>query len=267
MYSIGEFSRATAITVKALRHYHELGLLMPARVDPESGYRHYDEPALERARIIRALRELDCPLELIAEILGECADDAGALVFLEEHRTQIARQLDHLRGVANSLDAVIQREKEAVEASAVSPDIIEKTVAPQLMASIRMKGRYADCAQGFRKLGRHFGFQMAGKAGMLIHDEEYREDDAEFSPCFPVRKGKVVEGIEVGEIPGGPCLSLVQRGPYTTIHHAYARLLTEMRRRGLHARVPSREVYLKGPGMIFKGNEKNYLTEVQIFIT
>ena len=68
MYTIGEFSRATALTIKTLRFYHEQGLLDPTHVDSETGYRYYDVSKIETARIITYLRSLDLTLEEIGEI-------------------------------------------------------------------------------------------------------------------------------------------------------------------------------------------------------
>jgi DNA-binding transcriptional MerR regulator len=56
---IGSFSRAASLSVKALRAYHEAGLLVPAEVDPQTGYRSYSVAQLTDATIIRRLRELD----------------------------------------------------------------------------------------------------------------------------------------------------------------------------------------------------------------
>ena len=69
MFSIGEFSRITGMTVKTLRFYHEQGLLEPTHVDSETGYRYYDASKIETARIIMHLRSLDLTLEEIGEIL------------------------------------------------------------------------------------------------------------------------------------------------------------------------------------------------------
>ena len=52
LWSIGEFAAATRLSPKALRLYDELGLLPPARVDPDSGYRWYAEDQVERARLV-----------------------------------------------------------------------------------------------------------------------------------------------------------------------------------------------------------------------
>ena len=69
MFSIGEFSRITGLTVKTLRFYHQQGVLVPSRVDPSTGYRYYDENDVETARVITYLRSLDVPLLEVKEIL------------------------------------------------------------------------------------------------------------------------------------------------------------------------------------------------------
>ena len=266
MLSIGEFSRATALTVKMLRRYHERGLLVPTHVDPSSGYRYYDEVLIERADIIKALRGLEFSLGDIDEILRDCSDDADALGFIKSHRRDIAARLAHLQSIANALDSVIRTQTEARTVTNQDFTIEEKTIEPQLIAGIRMTGAFDECGGAFKRLGRAFGFGLAGKPGMLVYDEEYKERDADFEPFFPVKRSKDVgDGIEVRQLEGGHALCLVHRGPYDRISAVYGRLFAELHRRELTARAPTREVYLKGPGMLFRGNPSNYLTEVQIF--
>ncbi|MEM9462238.1 MAG: MerR family transcriptional regulator [Myxococcota bacterium] len=271
MLSIGEFSRATALTVKTLRHYHERGLLVPAHVDPSSGYRYYDQTSIERAGIIKALRQLEFSLDEVGEILRECADDADALQFLVDRRAAIAARMAHLRSIATALDLVIQTEKDAqtmsTHANHQDFPIEDKTIPPQLVAGIRVRGRFSQCREIFKRLGRTFGFGLAGKPGMLVYDEEFKEDDADFEPFFPINKPKSTDAeIHVRRLPGGRALCLVHRGPYDRISRAYGRLFAEAKKRSLTPKAPSREVYIKGPGMLFTGNPKRYLTEVQIFV-
>src|SRR6201995_3466 len=68
--SIGEFARRSRLSPKALRLYDRLGLLRPARVDPDSGYRWYAPAQLDQARLIAGLRELGLPLAEIGPILA-----------------------------------------------------------------------------------------------------------------------------------------------------------------------------------------------------
>ena len=75
--SIGEFARRSRLSVKALRLYDELGVLIPARVDRDSGYRYYDDAQLETARLVAMLRQLEFPLASIKELLARDPTDAA----------------------------------------------------------------------------------------------------------------------------------------------------------------------------------------------
>jgi hypothetical protein len=73
--AIGDFSRMTHLSVKALRHCHDVGLLTPAEIDPSSGYRFYVPGQVPIAQVIRRFRDLGMPLDQIREVLQ--APDAG----------------------------------------------------------------------------------------------------------------------------------------------------------------------------------------------
>ena len=69
-FAIGDFSRATHLTVKTLRHYHETGLLEPAQIDPQTSYRRYTTEQIPVAQIIKRFRDLDMPLIEIRAVLS-----------------------------------------------------------------------------------------------------------------------------------------------------------------------------------------------------
>ena len=75
-----------------------------------------------------------------------------------------------------------------------------------------------------------------------------------------------MDEITVRELPGGRCLSLLHKGPYHGISSSYAQLFAYAKEHGHKITTPTREVYIKGPGMIFKGNPKKYLTEIQMLV-
>ena len=100
----------------------------------------------------------------------------------------------------------------------------------------------------------------------LYYDGEYKEDDADFEPCFPVRKGLNENGISVRELKGGKCVPLIHQGPYDTLGDSYKKIFAYINEKSYKIKLPHREVYIKAPGWIFKGNPKNYLTELQIMI-
>jgi DNA-binding transcriptional MerR regulator len=67
--TIGNFSCATHLSVKTLRHYHRVGLLVPADVDVDTGYRRYTTDQIPTAQVIRRFRDLDMPLDEIHAVL------------------------------------------------------------------------------------------------------------------------------------------------------------------------------------------------------
>ena len=264
-FSVGEFSRITGLSVKTLHFYHEKGILMPSRIDESSGYRYYDQTKLERARVIRWLREMEFSIDDIAEILKEADDEANLLVRLESQKERIAKRMKKEREIVRALDQVISREKEAQRLLETTGFKVErKSLEPALIAGFRMKGKYSDCGRGFSTVGRALGRYICGKPFCLYYDAEYRDEDADIETCFPIRKEVHAEGISVRSLPGGPCLALLHKGPYPQLGRSYEKILSEVQQHTLKIQIPVREVYLKGPGMIFKGNPKNYLTEIQL---
>jgi DNA-binding transcriptional MerR regulator len=267
MYSIGEFSRITGLTVKTLRFYAEEGLLPPAYVDPDTGYRYYDESRIERARMIARLRELEVPLAAIAEILAGHHDDADVLGHLVRHQADIEARLKRYQDIAQVLQRIITSEREAKAMTNRDFQVEEKELSPVRIAGVRMQGRYDECGTAFARIGRALGRFICGKPLLLHFDTEYKESDADFEACMPVRDAApAAEGISIRELDGGRCASLLHKGPYDQLGRSYERILRYVHDRGYKIETPTREVYLKGPGMIFRGNPKRYLTEIQVLI-
>lgn len=265
MFSIGEFSRITSLSIKTLRFYHEKGLLIPASVDAGSGYRHYNQANVERARVIAALRSLEFSLEEIGVILTDCSDQEDLLENLDRRRETVIAEIRRQQDIASMLDFLIRSEKEARLAMKNSTfDVEEKTMDPVLVAGMRMTGRYSECGKGFSQLGKLVGRYIFGKPMCLYYDDDYREDDADMEPCFPIRKKVQADGVSVRELPGGRCVSVLHRGPYQQLGRSYEKAMQYTKEHGYQITRPTREVYIKGPGMIFRGNPKKYLTEIQL---
>lgn len=94
-HSIGEFSRLTGLTEKALRLYGDRGLLEPAEVDPSTGYRRYAPDQVEDGRMIALLRAVDMPLAVIDEVMARPPGDRSAAVGAYWYRVE--RELDDRR--------------------------------------------------------------------------------------------------------------------------------------------------------------------------
>jgi DNA-binding transcriptional MerR regulator len=267
MFSIGEFSKITGLSIKALRLYHEQGILVPSAINQDSNYRYYDQVNVERARGIALLRQLMFSLDDIKEILKQSEDDADIISFLATNRTRIEEKIRDMKNVSDSLSRLIEDEERARRLLSKSPYKVEEKILPPIqIAGIRIKGSYNDSGKAFATLGKSLGAYICGKATNLFYDSEYREQDAEFESCFPVRAVRSAEGINCRKLEGGKAVVLIHRGPYTTLGRSYARVFSHIRDRGYESLSPSREVYVKGPGIIFKGNPHWYLTEIQLLV-
>jgi effector-binding domain-containing protein len=143
-------------------------------------------------------------------------------------------------------------------------EVQEKSLDAVLMAGIRMKGRYSDCGTALGRLCRTMGRHIAGKPFLLHYDTDFKENDADFEACMPIRQRKEADGISVRQLPAVRCVALLHKGPYDTLKSSYAKVLAYVKDHGYTIVSPTREVYIKGPGMIFKGNPQKYLTEIQI---
>ena len=129
MFTIGEFSRITGLSIKALRLYHEKGIIEPHAVDKRTGYRYYNHRDAEKARTVRLLKRLELPLEEIARILRECREDADAAEILARHSAVLESRCKELQRARRLLNSIIHNEREAIAMTRdQTNEIVEKTV-------------------------------------------------------------------------------------------------------------------------------------------
>lgn len=100
---IGRFAQVSGFTVRALRHYESLGLLVPGRVDASSGYRFYRPEQLPDALRVRLLRALEMPLPDVVIVMRD-PESAVAVEKLRAHRARVATRLGELASQLARLD-------------------------------------------------------------------------------------------------------------------------------------------------------------------
>jgi DNA-binding transcriptional MerR regulator len=121
LLSIGRFARLCGLSIGALRHYHELGLLQPRRIDPETGYRSYATSQLDDARLIARLRELELPMPEVRAILGADADARRPL--LAAHRSRLTALLTKTQRRIHWLNQAIDHEEPIMTAASPPVDV------------------------------------------------------------------------------------------------------------------------------------------------
>src|SRR5580698_528041 len=106
--SIGDFSRMTRLSVKSLRRYHDLGLLEPADIDRDTGYRYYETSQVPLGQAIRRFRDLEMPLERLKEVLH--APDASARnKLIIAHLEHMESALEQTQQTVASLRALLEQ--------------------------------------------------------------------------------------------------------------------------------------------------------------
>lgn len=262
-YSIGDFSKISRLGIKTLRYYHEIGLLIPIRIDKFTSYRYYDEKSLSRVETINRLKELDFPLETIKEILANHQDDKGLIQYMQTRLSEVDQQLEEYSAIREKLEAFIRIESVVPEPAG---DVAIKDVPDMFIASIRFKGRYSDIDEHMTRLFGIFGTVANGPPFCLYHDEHHADENMNIECSLPILRKMPAAGINYYTLPGARMITIMHEGDYVNIWRAYQKIVDYLNKKDLPIRPPSREIYLRGKGKILPGNPDKYLTEIQFLL-
>jgi len=251
LLSIGRFARWSGLTVKALRHYDEIGLLRPAHVDDWTGYRWYEPAQVRDAVAIRRLRALRVPLERIAVLVH--ADDATLREALEVHRAQLEGKLVETRQILGELDRLIEGKEKLVTELMLDLTLVDEPGGRYAVFGDRV--RVDDlftfipdtCTRVCRWLIEH-GVPYTDEPLAIFRgnsDDEWLETEV----GFPIGDASLSpsEGVELRELPATRGAEHVHRGPYEAVPDVYRALEAAIRSRGLEPRDPAREHFVANP--------------------
>ena len=200
---IGMFSRASSLSIKTLRAYHESGILVPARVDPHTGYRSYTVDQLADAAVVQRLRALELPLEHVRTVV-DARDPEVTRQVLARHQREMQSRLDETERIVAELQSV-------VAPTTHTPVHLRIEAATQ---SVRVSGlvaadEFADwLGWAFGELGtflQRARVESSGPPGAL-YAAEIADDGPESAEAFlPIDTALVVPPAErhvtVGEVP------------------------------------------------------------------
>jgi DNA-binding transcriptional MerR regulator len=261
--TIGEFSTMTRLSRKALRLYHDLGLLEPAEVDAATGYRYYDVTQVEVARLIRRFRDLDMPVpDLLSYVAAH--DDEKRQAILSAHLDRMETQLSQTREAVAALRALI--------APADPPAKIEmRREDTMLAAAITETVRLDDIVTWWHAATselydalRAAGVVASGPLGGLYEHALFADEEGKATVWFPVAAEVPAHGrVAMTHVPGGAFAVAIHDGPDARIDDTYAALGTYVAERGIGRAGPLRERYLAG----VLGDPRPLVTEVAWAIT
>jgi DNA-binding transcriptional MerR regulator len=244
--AIGDFSRATHLSVKTLRHYHNVGLLVPADVDPGTGYRRYTTDQVPTAQVIRRFRDLDMPLEDIGEVL-RAPDPRTRNDLITRHLTRLEQGLARTQAAVASLRGLLEgpsppqfithRSDPATQVAAVADVVDLQDLSPWFGGAIGEL--YATLA------AQHV--LSAGPAGGVISNDFFSEERGEVTMFVPAHASfRPVGRVRAELLPAVELATIVHVGSHADIDRAYGALATYVSERALGVDGPIRERYLVG---------------------
>ncbi|MBZ9689613.1 MerR family transcriptional regulator [Clostridium estertheticum] len=261
MYKIGDFSKITNLTVKALRYYDEENILNPSYRCEENSYRFYDDNDFKKAELIVLLRELNFSISEIKDVMNICEDKADLSYILEEKKDMVNKNIMEEKALLKKISLYIK--PNLLEDDGVNYIIQVKDIPAIKVAAIRYKGKYSDCGKHMGRIYKAIKGDAKGEPFNCYYDGEYKEE-ADIETCVPISKQVYDSVVTIVELPQIRAVSTIHNGTYESINMAYKAIFDYAKGKNISCLTPSREIYIKGPGMIFKGNSKNYITEVII---
>jgi len=268
VFKIGDFSRLSLVSVKALRYYDELGLLKPARVDEFTGYRYYSASQLTRLNRMLAMKDMGLSLEQIALLLDKELTPDQIRGMLRLKQVELRQQLVEGQARLARIEAWLQAFEQEVTMPAY--DVVLKKVAPLQVAQLRgvapsmeqigpTLDRLFDQVMGY--ISQH-GATPVGPGITLYYDTEYCERDISVGACMSF-EGSLNDGeqVKVGELPAVETMaSVIHHGSFSTMGQAYNAISKWIETNGYHISGPTRELNIEYE----RGDDQSkFVTEIQ----
>ncbi|WP_027400574.1 MerR family transcriptional regulator [Anaerovorax odorimutans] len=222
MLKIGDFSKLSRISIRMLRHYDEIGLLIPESVNDFTGYRYYSEDQLSVANRITALKNMGFSLTVIGDILSQYEDSEKLKIYLRIKQTEIKEQVDSLDEKLRLLETTLNRlGKDGIN---MNYNVILKELPQMYVASVRKN------ITDYSYEGKLWHILMKETAHMnlkdgepcytlaIFHDGEFKENDVDVEVQKSV-KGKYenTENVVFKTMPPVQIASAIHKGGYDKI--------------------------------------------------
>jgi DNA-binding transcriptional MerR regulator/effector-binding domain-containing protein len=247
---IGAFSRAASLSVKALRFYHEIGLLVPDTVDPLTGYRSYSTGQLLDAAVVRRLRELDVGLDDIRTVL-DARDPEVTRKVLDQHRAVLQAQVMSLQDALDELYAgrstpalltgVHERHEPARTVLELPGRMTPDSLFPFITHAV---GVLTDAATAS-------GAVVCGPLGGCYPTQV--DDEQEVQVFLPVSGARLLDpaaraaGVRSSVLPAVDAAVVLLHGSYELLEEMYRELGVWVAAHGEPSEGPVREHYLVSP--------------------
>ena len=243
--TIGDFSRMTHLSVKALRHYHQIGLLEPVAIDADSGYRLYDVEQVSIAQVIKRLRDLGMALDEIGRVLQAPDVDARNRAIVQ-HLQHMEDQLEQTKTTVASLRRLLEAP------DAPHPKIGFRTLPATSSIAIRDLVAVDDLGdwwvRAFEELHGEADRRELERSGPdgALYSKAWFEDEIGDVVAFTPITGKAATGgrVQPYTVPAAELAVLLHEGSLSDLDRTFAALGTFVFERAIAVEGPIREYYL-----------------------
>ena len=248
MFRIGDFSRLTQVTVKALRHYDALGLLKPARIDPESGYRYYSVDQMPRLNRLLALKDLGFSLEQIGQLLDAELSPDQLRHMLELRQSEVRAQIADEQTRLSRIEARLDQIEHGTASNRY--DVVLKRIEEQPVASIRdtipARSAIVGLFQQLFVVQRKHGWTYSSTT-VLWHEAEFHDVEVDAEATIGTHDLIPSGGRVIGRVlpPVESMACVVHEGPPATASLACETLLNWIDANGYELAGPERGVLLQ----------------------
>ena len=244
--TVGDFSRITHLSVKTLRHYHEVGLLEPATVNPSTGYRYYSGDQIPTAQVIRRLRDLEMPVGEVKAVL-DAPDALARSALIAAHLARLEAELAQTRAAVDSLRNLLRPPEDA-------PAIEHRSIPAARAAGIAAVVDRADALPWWQgALGelqatvRAQGLRVTGPSGGMFASELFQHERGEATVFIPVEGSvRAIGRVTPVTIPAAELAIISHHGSLDDADLSYATLGSYATRHEISIDGPLREYYLRG---------------------
>ena len=262
MLKIGEFSKLSRVSIRMLRHYDDLGLLKPSKIDEFTGYRFYKEEQLFVMGRITALKEMGFSLADIAKMLEAYDDKEKMDAFYAEREKELAAISKETEYKLMLLDTARKRLRKE---QSMNFDVTTKVIPERYAATVHT------VIPNYAAEGMAWGYMAEVKTPLVpadpclavaeFLDSEYKEENVEVIVSMTV-KGKYedTEHVKFRTLPAVKVASCVIKGSYDQMGEATATAMAWISENGYQVSGPMFNIY--HVGSVQTQNPDEYVTEV-----
>lgn len=247
MISIGEFSRICQVTTRTLRHYDDINLLKPMKINKENGYRFYEVSQVRTMLMINRLKEYEFSLEEIHEIISN--DDNNVILSkILYKKKELQEKIKKFEELKSQMDLDILNLKKGFDLMSFIEEIkieLVKTEDLNILSSRQI--------MSVEEYGKYIGelfesafsnkLTIAGSPMSIYYGEEFNENQNDTEVGLPVKE----ENKLTRKLKGQLCAKTVFNGPYSKLNIAYGKLLEWISKNNYKIAGSPYDKYVKGP--------------------